>query len=528
MTSDWTSDDLSLDLYAEWEDRQASGDPVSLEEVCSGYPDSLPRVRAIAQRLAGGPVSLILPTLAHEQPSTTNEEWVEIGRGASSVVYRGGDPDFGTTVAYKVLHPSDQLLSAGDLHRLLRRFEQEARILARLKHESIVRIYKTFFRDGRPVLEMEYLPGGTLAERVEDVRRLGPVAIARVLERVARAVGFAHRHGIIHRDLKPSNILLDATGQPCVSDFGVAKLLDPGEATAAVVSVGASDIDPGLSTITVLGRQPGTRAYKAPEQFDPAFGPVTPATDVWALGVILSELLTGSRPFAGCSEDECRDAVCRHPRPRAGRWRWGQTGRLLRIAQRCLARDPKERFPTAIELADELAGVFRRRSWSARLAVGAVVIVTGLAAVLGLTLWQSGRTTEPAAPPRAGRPPAWEHASVEQSNRARLQRGETVTLVPAAANAPVAYRIVAGEPTIESGRDGATVHCQGLGLVELMPHLPATGRYRVRGTLTHRRADGYSSMGGLFVGGSGRWNNDATLYRCGVTSLAEIGPLAGN
>src|SRR5262245_18233587 len=144
------TNDLAFDLFAEWEDRRAAGEPVSLEEVCAAYhPDVLAEVRDIARRLAD------LPGLRPASGGTYggagaprgrdgaeppgDEGWERVGRGASSVVYRGHDPDFGTTVAYKVLHPRDELLGAGELLRLMQRFEQEARILARLKHEAIVR-----------------------------------------------------------------------------------------------------------------------------------------------------------------------------------------------------------------------------------------------------------------------------------------------------------------------------------------------------------------------------------------------------
>jgi WD40 repeat protein/tRNA A-37 threonylcarbamoyl transferase component Bud32 len=407
MFSTDATNDLAFDLVARWEDEVARGNRVPLEEVCADHPELLPAVREIVRRLAAA--AALFPSGSGRDPAAHEDRcppgWAKVGHGASSVVYRGEDATFGTTVAYKVLNAADRLPSVADVVRQMKRFEQEARILAQLKHDGIVRIFKTFTYGGRPVLEMEYLPGGSLLAHLAAVRARGPAGVARFLERVARAVGFAHEHNIVHRDLKPSNILLDAAGRPCVSDFGVAKLIQGVDAPAPDP---AADTDPDGSGLTALGRQPGTRAYMAPEQFDPTVGPITPATDVWALGVILYELVNGTRPFAAGSPNEWAEVVCRGPLPRPLWAAWRSNRRLEAIALRCLSRDPAKRYRSAAELADALARAARPRWPAAAVAAGVLLAVTA-AGIAALT------PRPPEAQPVGASEPA--HAALDREAR---------------------------------------------------------------------------------------------------------------
>ena len=355
--------DRAEDVYLELEARAARGEVVSLTDLCGGVPELVEAVRAIEAKcarfdaVAGAPPPAG-PSAAAVLAEVAGGDLTEIGRGASSIVYKGFDEDFGTTVAYKVLDPDDAGLSAEARGRLMRRFEGEIHILARLKHDAIVRIYKTLRHRDRVILVMEYLAGGSLEARKAEYRGR-PGEVARLVGRVADAIGHAHAARVVHRDLKPGNILLDEKGDPCVSDFGVAKLLRPedpappvpGAETVSAVATVEDGPDPG---ITRAGRQPGTWAYMAPEQFDPALGSVSPATDVWALGVVLYELLTGSRPFAAETREEWRAVVCYGqlpPRPRG----LGFGGRRLwSVVRRCLEKEPGKRYRTATELAAAL------------------------------------------------------------------------------------------------------------------------------------------------------------------------------
>jgi eukaryotic-like serine/threonine-protein kinase len=176
------------------------------------------------------------------------------------------------------------------------------------------------------------------------------------MAQVAQAVSHAHGKGVLHRDLKPANILLDADGRPKVSDFGLAKLLDDALLERADSSVMQADHNllTEDSTLTLPGRQPGTPAYMAPEQFDARWGAVGLPADVWALGAILYELLAGRRPFPGDTRVELQRRICQEPPAPPILPNTHGDARLNRLARRCLDKDPARR-PTAAELADALA-----------------------------------------------------------------------------------------------------------------------------------------------------------------------------
>ena len=185
------------------------------------------------------------------------------------VVYRARQETLNRDVAVKMV------LGAAPMD--LVRFLAEAESAAAVDHPHVVRVYDFGQHDGRPYLAMEYLPGGTLAERLK-AGRLPPRDAADVVAGVARGVAAAHAQGIVHRDLKPGNVLFDAAGTPKVADFGLAKR-------------------GGGSNLTHTNAVLGTPAYMAPEQIEEGAKLAGPAADVWALGVILYEAATGARPF---------------------------------------------------------------------------------------------------------------------------------------------------------------------------------------------------------------------------------------
>ncbi len=277
-------------------------------------------------------------TAGHDQPGTAATPEVpapagftllgELGRGAMGVVYQARQHHPERTVALKFLLAGNHI---GPEHRV--RFLAEADAIARLDHPHIVRVHSVGEHQGQPFLCLEYLEGGNL-ERSAGGRPQPPREAARLLLLLARAVQHAHAHGVIHRDLKPANVLLAADGTPKVSDFGLARF--------------------GRPELTATGAVLGTPAYMAPEQARGQNEAVGPAADVWALGVILYELLTGQPPFRGVQMlDTLRQVVEREP-VAPQRLQPGVPRDLNVICLKCLEKNPARRYGSAAELADDL------------------------------------------------------------------------------------------------------------------------------------------------------------------------------
>src|SRR6266571_1383054 len=199
----------------------------------------------------------------------------EIGRGGQGVVFRARQKSLNRTVALKVISLGQW---ASKAH--LKRFRREAEAAASLDHPSIVPIYEVDERDGSCYFSMKFVEGGQL----DEVVRRTPMSIRQAVEliaKVARTVHYAHEHGILHRDIKPGNILLDAKGEPHLTDFGLARLIE------------------SESTVTCTMEVMGTPSYMAPEQAAGGTTKVSKATDVYGLGAVLYQLLTGHPPFDG-------------------------------------------------------------------------------------------------------------------------------------------------------------------------------------------------------------------------------------
>lgn len=254
----------------------------------------------------------------------------EIGRGGMGVVYKARQKDLDRTVAVKMILDS---YLASEEH--VRRFHEEARAAARVEHSNIVHIHEVGQWNDQHYFVMEYIEGASLAEKVCH-QAIEPEQAAMLVQRVARAVEHLHQQGIIHRDLKPSNILIDKDGEPHVTDFGLAKLFQKG----------------GQSTAT--GIIVGTPSYMAPEQAAGKSELLGPRCDVYSLGAILYELLTGRPPF---QEDRPLDTVMKvlsgePPLPRSVNRKVPRALEL--ICLKCLAKAPDERYGSAAALADEL------------------------------------------------------------------------------------------------------------------------------------------------------------------------------
>jgi hypothetical protein len=347
------------DLLLEWEDRAAEGRPVSPEELCRARPELLVELRHGIDllRFVSPLLELDGETAAGAPPAIPGFEVLDrLGGGGMGVVYRARDMALARVVAIKVPHL--RILS-GEAARS--RFEREARVLAQLRHPNIVPVHAAGLANGQAYFVMDYIPRGSLAGQVS--RLTGQVrAVVAIIELVARAVQHAHEHGILHRDLKPANVLLDERDQPLVADFGLAKIAGAesrGETTTPPGRAGAPPAEPEsqatVPQLTLPGVRPGTPAYMAPEQLDPARGAVGPATDVWALGVILFELLTGRRPFARPDGLRVVAAACEEPPPSPRSHCRNVDPWLESIVLKCLEKAPKQRYATATALADDLA-----------------------------------------------------------------------------------------------------------------------------------------------------------------------------
>jgi len=288
-------------------------------------------------------------------------------------VFRARDPRIGRDVAIKVL-PREL---AGDAERL-RRFEQEARTAGTLNHPNLITIYDIGDDGGAPFIVMELLDGTTLRERLPvSGRELEPVLLW--LAEVCEGVAAAHAAGVVHRDLKPENIIVTNSGYAKVLDFGLAKLTV------------AENVTPTNPTAVMMMTEPGmivgTIDYMSPEQ---ATGRrLDPRSDIFALGSILFEALTGEVPFAGETVVDTLHRIVRDEPPPLSAYRNDVPAELQRIVGKCLAKDPNERYQSARELAIDLRAVAQgsaptaapvpRRRWLASAAA--------IALVLGVTAW---------------------------------------------------------------------------------------------------------------------------------------------
>ncbi len=253
-----------------------------------------------------------------------------LGRGGMGVVYKARHRRLDRTVALKML-----LAGAHAGPPELDRFQLEARAVATFQHANIVQLYDEGDLDGRPYFTMEFVEGGSLADRIAGMPR-PPREAATMLTQVAQAVHFAHKRGIVHRDLKPANILLTADGAPKVTDFGLARRLEGG------------------GGLTLSGVQVGTPSYMAPEQARGDKDAIRPTTDVYALGAILYEMLTGRPPFrAATATATLQQVLYEDPVPPA-RLNPGVPRDLETICLKCLHKEPQRRYATAAEVAADL------------------------------------------------------------------------------------------------------------------------------------------------------------------------------
>ncbi len=410
------------ELVSMWQRLRQQGAAPSSAELCRDCPALLPELERRLQGLTEmsrspadsnstlppsdslPPTEPMLPSTVLKAPALPGYEILgELGRGGMGVVYKARDLNLKRVVALKMI------LAGGHAGaEQLARFHREAEAVARLRHSHIVQVFAGGEHGGQPYFVLEFVEGGSLDRKLQG-KPQPPRDAARLVLLLARAVHAAHAQGIIHRDLKPANVLLAPPadepalntpyGCPKVTDFGLVKCLDDAvEQTAAG---------------TILG----TPSYMAPEQASGDPQKIGPAADVYALGVILYELLTGKVPFKGPSVLDTLEQVRSHP-PRPPRELLADVPPALEgICLRCLRKAPGERYPSAADLAEDLrrfladeptvaappvSSAAGRRRLAPLAALGAVLLLAVL-----LVVWLANRPAEVApAPADRGKPPA--------------------------------------------------------------------------------------------------------------------------
>jgi WD40 repeat protein len=387
-------------VYGEFLVREELGEAPSPDEYLRRFPQFAHRLReqfelhralaagagrrvedgsATSQLRGEGPPVVEPPAAPPEVPGYRISR--ELGRGGMGIVYQAWQLSLGRWVALKVLRGGH----CADAEHLAR-FQTEAEVVARLRHPNVVQIYEVGEQRGQPFLALEFVEGGNLAQRLNGTPQ--PVRVAaRLLEVLARAVHHAHRQGVVHRDLKPANVLLTSDSTPKITDFGLAKRLDDAAGP------------------TQSGAVLGTPSYMAPEQTTPGRTADGRPADVYALGAILYELLTGRPPFRAptavetmlqvISQDPVPPSVLSPKVPRD----------LETVCLKCLHKEPAKRYATAQALAEDLARFLageptrarpvpaweRAGKWARRRPAVAALAAALLAVTLtafGLVTWQ--------------------------------------------------------------------------------------------------------------------------------------------
>jgi serine/threonine protein kinase/Flp pilus assembly protein TadD len=313
----------------------------------------------------------------------------EIGRGGMGVIYRARQRHSRRIVALKRI-----LSYHADSQETLARFRREAQAVASLDHPNVLHIYEVGeSEEGLPFFSMKFAGGGSLLEAAPALRSEPRRAVA-LMAKVARAVQYAHGQGILHRDLKPGNILLDGHGEPLVSDFGLAKWLD---STSHLTQ-----------TLTIFG----TPGYIAPEQVSGPAGKLTPAADIYSLGAILFDLLTGRPPFLGEHALKVIQQASEKAAPKLRTLVPTFDRDLETICAKCLEREPNARYRSAGDLAEDLERWLeghpivarpvlppvRIWRWSRRnpIVAGMSALLLALGTIVGAMIWNSEMASPPA------------------------------------------------------------------------------------------------------------------------------------
>jgi serine/threonine protein kinase len=392
-----TSDERLQDLLLEWEAEFDQGRDIPAAKLCPDDPhlaEGLAREIDKLRRLRPDRVLApdVFPFSPGVLPVLSGYEVVgEIGRGGMGVVYKARQLSLNRPVALKMLQHG-ALAGASERSR----FQAEAQAVGRLQHPNIVQVYEVAEQDGRPYFTMELMGGGALDRKLAGKPQ--PVRdAAELLLTLAQAIHASHRAGIVHRDLKPGNVLLTADGLPKVSDFGLAKFV-----VEDVFAAGTDNHTPSAPHVhTRTGSIMGTPSYMAPEQAAGQTKEIGPATDVYALGAILYEMLTGRPPFEGPTFVETLEQV-RQREPVAPRQlQPGVPRDLETICLKCLRKEPPHRYVSALAMVEDLqrflAGqpiqarpvgrLHRAWKWTQRNPLKAVTVAACSLLIMAFFLW---------------------------------------------------------------------------------------------------------------------------------------------
>lgn len=447
-----------------------------------------------------------------------------IGEGGMGVVYRARQAGLEREVAIK-------LLAAGPWasRAFIERFLAEARHAARMQHPNIITVHEVGTAEDLHYFSMRLVRGCSLAESLRAEGRWEPQRAAALMRVVAEATAYAHSLNVLHLDLKPGNILLDEDGVPHVGDFGLARQFDPLRA---------------LATTEITG----TPSYMAPEQADVGTAPLTPATDIWGLGALLYDLVTGAPPFRGDSAQATLALLRAGQVRRPSALRPGLPLDLEAIILRCLERDPARRYPSARALADDLArfvedrpvqarplGTARRIGrWARReprlagtVALAAATLVAGMFATT--QQWQRAENNARRAASNAQLASANARQALDRlqagrrDNAMRLMRDGKgfAALSPLLDNLDELERDGRADPAGVERREIGMILSQGVVLIDRMVVVDATP------LATALSADGRQLALGL-SDFSVRWYDTATLSERGRVDLAGVPTSDGN
>jgi non-specific serine/threonine protein kinase/serine/threonine-protein kinase len=346
-------------VHIDLERRIKAGEARLAESYLAEFPELAEDSRRVSDLVAaehewqkGFASTLTLPPQELKQSGPTPGEKVhyfgdyelleEVARGGMGVVYKARQVSLNRIVALKMIL-AGQLASEGEVQR----FYTEAQAAANLQHPNIVAVHEVGQHEGQHYFSMDYVEGKSLAQLVRE-NPLPAVKAAGYMKTIAEAIEYAHQRGTLHRDLKPANVLIDAFDQPRVTDFGLAKRID------------------GTAQLTSTGSLMGTPSYMPPEQAGANDGKVGPASDVYSLGAVLYELVTGRPPFLGESLVVTLNQVL-NTEPVSPRLLNPEVPRDLEtICLKCLQKEPSKRYETGAALADEIGRFLKHEPIHAR------------------------------------------------------------------------------------------------------------------------------------------------------------------